>query len=90
MDVTKPYEFIWFGAMDVTKPYELIGFGAMDSDPGRNRPKTSDSIRKMTIRTLPRDPPGEGGAKNKIKNHSKHSQDYGRATSYQVRGRPDH
>ena len=30
MDVTKPYEFIWFGAMDVTKPYEFIGFGAMD------------------------------------------------------------
>ncbi len=28
--VTKPYEFIWFGAMDVTKPYEFIGFGAMD------------------------------------------------------------
>ncbi len=30
MDVTKPYEFIGFGAMDVTKPYEFIGFGAMD------------------------------------------------------------
>jgi hypothetical protein len=29
-DVTKPYEFIKFGAMDVTKPYEFIGFGAMD------------------------------------------------------------
>ena len=28
MDVTKPCEFIWFGAMDVTKPYEFIGFGA--------------------------------------------------------------
>ncbi len=28
MDVTKPYEFIGFGAMDVTKPYEFIGFGA--------------------------------------------------------------
>ncbi len=27
MDVTKPYEFIGFGAMDVTKPYEFIGFG---------------------------------------------------------------
>jgi hypothetical protein len=22
MDVTKPYKFIWFGAMDVTKPYK--------------------------------------------------------------------
>ncbi len=30
MDVTKPSEFIGFGAMDVTKPYEFIGFGAMD------------------------------------------------------------
>ena len=28
----------------------------------------------MAVRTLPRDPPGEGGAKNKIKNHFKHSQ----------------
>ncbi len=26
MDVTKPYEFIGFGAMDVTKPYEFIWF----------------------------------------------------------------
>ncbi len=30
MDVTKPYNFIGFGAMDVTKPYKFIGFGAMD------------------------------------------------------------
>ena len=30
MDVTKPYEFIRFGAMDVTRPYEFIGLGAMD------------------------------------------------------------
>jgi hypothetical protein len=29
MHVTKPYEFIGFGAMDGTKPYEFIGFGAM-------------------------------------------------------------
>ncbi len=29
MYVTKPYEFIRFGAMDGTKPYEFIGFGAM-------------------------------------------------------------
>ncbi len=28
--LTKPYEFIWLGAMHVTKPYEFIGFGAMD------------------------------------------------------------
>ena len=30
MDVTKPYEFIGFGAMAVTKPYEFIGFGVME------------------------------------------------------------
>ncbi len=34
----------------------------------------------MTVRTLPRDPPGEGGAKKKMKNHFKRSQDYKRAT----------
>jgi hypothetical protein len=28
--ITKPYEFIGFGAMEVTKPYEFIGFGAME------------------------------------------------------------
>ncbi len=42
MDVTKPYEFIGFGAMDVTKPYEFIGFGAVekvlgDAFPDRDR-----------------------------------------------------
>jgi hypothetical protein len=30
MDVTKPYEFIGFGAMDVTNSYKSIRFGAMD------------------------------------------------------------
>ncbi len=30
MEVTKPYEFIGFGAMEVTKPYDFIGFGAME------------------------------------------------------------
>ncbi len=30
MDVTKPYEFIGFGAMNITKPFEFTGFGAMD------------------------------------------------------------
>ena len=29
---TKPYKFIWFGAMDVTNPYQFIWFGAMDVD----------------------------------------------------------
>ena len=30
------------------------------SESGRNRPKTYDSLRKMAVRTLPRDPPGQG------------------------------
>ncbi len=34
MEVTKPYEFIGFGAMEVTKPYEFIGFGAMEGSAG--------------------------------------------------------
>ncbi len=29
-------------------------------NPARNRPKTRDVLWKMAIRTLPRDPPGEG------------------------------
>ncbi len=33
MDVTKPYEFIGFGAMDVIKPYEFIGFAQDRCDP---------------------------------------------------------
>ncbi len=28
--VTKPCEFIGFGAMEVPKPYRFIGFGAME------------------------------------------------------------
>ncbi len=36
-------------------------------DPGQNRPKTSDFLKDMTVRTLPQDPQG-GGAQNKIKN----------------------
>ncbi len=30
MEVTKPYDFIGFGAMEVTKPHDFIGFGAME------------------------------------------------------------
>ena len=30
-------------------------------DPVRNRPKTIDFLRKVTVRTLPQNPPGEGG-----------------------------
>ncbi len=29
-------------------------------DPGRDRPKTSDLLKEMTVRTLPRAPRGEG------------------------------
>ncbi len=31
MDVTKPYEFIKFGAMDLTKPYGFIGLGSLSA-----------------------------------------------------------
>ena len=30
MEVTKPYEFIGFGAMEVTKAYKFIGLGAVE------------------------------------------------------------
>jgi hypothetical protein len=43
-------------------------------DPGRDRPKTSDFLTGITIRTIPRDPPRGGGAKNKIRNRLWHSQ----------------
>ena len=32
-----------------------------------NRPKTDDLLKKMVLRTLPRDPPGERGPRKKIK-----------------------
>ena len=44
-------------------------------DPGRNRPKTPDLLRKMSVRTLP-GPPGGRGDKNKIKSVLKYSWDY--------------
>ncbi len=31
--LTKPYEFIGFGAMEVTNTYEFIGFGAIVAKP---------------------------------------------------------
>ncbi len=40
MEVTKPYEFIGFGAMEVTKPFEFIGFGAMEV----TKPTTTTTI----------------------------------------------
>ncbi len=30
------------------------------SESGRNRPKTYDFLKKVAVRTLPRDPPGQG------------------------------
>ncbi len=36
-------------------------------DPGRNPPETPDLVRNMTVRTLPRDPPGEEGPRTKLK-----------------------
>ncbi len=37
------------------------------TDPGRNRPTTTDFLKNMLIRTLPRTPPRGRGDKNKIK-----------------------
>ncbi len=45
MEVTKPYEFIGFGTMDATKPYEFIGFGACASGPLRH------SVEERMFRT---------------------------------------
>ncbi len=44
-------------------------------DPGRDRPKTPVFLREMTVRTLPGTPRGAEGAKSKILNRLKHSQD---------------
>jgi hypothetical protein len=37
------------------------------SESGRNRPKHYDFLREMAVRTLPRDPPGEGGPRKQLK-----------------------
>ena len=34
-------------------------------DPGRDRPRTIDLLRKMAIRTVPRTPPGGGRGRDK-------------------------
>ncbi len=49
MDVTKPYEFIGFGAMEVTKPYEFIGFGAMEA--GNIKKLTGQAVLRMRALT---------------------------------------
>ncbi len=36
-------------------------------DPGRDRPKTSNFLMEMMVRTLSRDPPGKGGPRIKLK-----------------------
>ncbi len=58
MDVTKPYEFVGFGAMDVTKPYEFIGFGARDEPnlPGLNAREDWDRFSVRLNRLV--GPPG--------------------------------
>ncbi len=57
MDVTKPYEFIGFGAMDVTKPCEFIGFGAADiprkANPMPYQALTSSSSLSPRIKCRP-------------------------------------
>ncbi len=40
MDVTKPFEFIGFGAMDVTKPHEFIEFGSRVAPTFKNQVPT--------------------------------------------------
>ena len=57
MDVTKPYEFIGFGAIDVTKPYEFIGFGATRStlkieDPFRGPGKVDSRARTKDLASM--------------------------------------
>ena len=61
MDVTKPYEFIGFGAMDVTKPYEFIGFETIASG---SHPKT---------RRLPRKGPPTGARGPKARTSPTHA-----------------
>ena len=48
MEVPKPYEFLGIGAMEVTKPYEFIGFGAR----GRGRGEVVKD-RKLKVLTDP-------------------------------------
>ncbi len=54
MDVTKPYEFIGFGAMDATKPYKFIGFGPVDEQ-SPNKPNWEPCVWKPS-----------GGARKRI------------------------
>ncbi len=59
MEVTKPYQFMGFGAMDATKPYHCIGFGAMDVTRHRLTALPDDfTTGIVTFRSLPGPKPG--------------------------------
>ncbi len=62
MEVTKPYEFIGFGAMNVTKPYEFIGFGAMVGESGPEWHLSSEGVaRGLACVSSPVDPGADSG-----------------------------
>ncbi len=75
---TKPYDVIELGATDVTKACNNHILAVLTAKlklkiqypPGlsRDQPKISDFLEEMAVWTLPRDPPGGEGARNKIKN----------------------
>ncbi len=44
MDVTKPCEFMGFGAIDGPKPYEFIGFGAIDGPNRKSARRTQSNL----------------------------------------------
>ena len=81
MDVTKPYEFIGFGAMDVTKPYKFIGFGrnfTKDRVPdllsfriGNNNYNFSFGLWPVSDRTWSRDPFKRVGLEKLCRTHPK-------------------
>ncbi len=55
MYVTKTYEFMGFGAMYVTKPYEFIGFGAMYGILPQKRSRKLRGCMHERARKLPED-----------------------------------
>ncbi len=52
MDVTKPYNFIGFGAMHVTKPYNFTWFGDIDGRAGALRRAERRGIAGHAARLL--------------------------------------
>ncbi len=71
----KPVDSLYLAALEAKIKTAII-LPPHLPDPGRNRPKTPDSLWKMAVRTLPRDPRRGGAAKNKIKNRFKHGMVY--------------